>query len=1646
MSCNTIIFDRQLTQQEVENITIEGIEKIFQEYVNNSLGENFEFKDGIYKVVGTPTNLHHKLIKDLNDKLGFKVLFNQGDYTNYQFNQIEVGKLLQASMEMLTKTYHTIDNANIFEDVSDTTEFQDEIQENFTNDVSEESIEKYVEYLEQKKSNHIVRTAEINKEIREINRNIKEARKQNDVDFVRDKLKDVQKLEKEKQQIQSILKGDPTANIKSIDDNINYLKDPDNQTFEVLNSLAEKDLKRLNQLVTNGFVGKEAFDIVEFYLIAFDFTNELNNPIFTKEQLKDLNQSVKDKLRVLKGNFEDVKNTLAITEQHRVTAIIKENIQLNKFSAREIFSKIFKEEMEESSVILPKEEQEWKDFETLRAKLFEKQVGDTSTASMLLLDISTSFGKVGYAPKLILSELDNDISEAWATIGQMTEEFEQQHKKVEKELGKNKKNFLIFKQRNKTTNKLTGNLITRFSYEFNEKLEDLENAIKRNFKSAKANKAEFLKNNTIAIDISVLPEIQNAFKGKFNNNLFKDDKGKHKQKLISLLGEKGYQEIIQEQINKIQDFLIRKNAIRENLVHEYGDGKNDTTFDELYETNQIFKDRYDGFIKLSDPFLQLEYFKSDFLERQNFTFNVFVPTNKKYYDESFSFIENNEVLNSYYNSLKEMLQYIYDSMPTYIQNQQNPLNFASMKQGLKQELFNPTERNNWYLLSAISKKFREMFDWLLSFFQENNFENLSQDYNPITKKFKPKVNSYNYFKTNKASISNMFKVDIERVLANIREYNKEKLGDEIYKKYHRITKYTKFFLKELPNSIILELAEKSNIKFTNIEEAGEMLQDTYGSLIPVGKILLEDNIHKHQVEETLDFKKLMTFAYTQAAIFRAKNDAVSKIDLLIRHYKDSYEEGHGKKNIAKIESWANRALYDNREKKSKLFSSKKDLTAQELQKIANKENETAIKDVLKIIDGNLTSYDKVKNIFKSKQERDLRKKIKELSNADLTQEQIGNIKELLKREKTTYSVKAGFSKAWLQAQRLVGLGWRFSSFLMNLGAGQSINLQFDAQGTFWTPGNLAKTRWTQHSGTINFWSRGLFRAVNPGKAKKLRILIDKYQLLQDPRNTLQQSVGRQKMMKHFGIILQPFEHIQRIEYLNQSPIVHAIALDTILTGKDGKTANLIDALNSKGELKPDFKTDENIKNWEQTGIYDKKEQLAQFTAFRGKVLEAIKSAHGDYSDIAGSMLKDYLEGNLLLMFKNWWARQMHWRYHKETINMYSITDDKQTKGRYRSHNIATAMLGGTGVGLSLMFPVGAIFGFGAVAWSMGIGAGLGVGLRELWLSKEAKKELTLGPTFLSSFLTGSAITGMFALKTIGLPFHMIGLNFNKLYDEKKQVKFLVKKGLKEIDARNVMANITSVAITYNILAAMMITTMLLQGGDDDDKEEDVETTEGKRKLKNFLINNLYRLAEEINMYSHIPTKLNFLFGSLNFVRWMNDMNKLMGLTFNYLFNPDLDIDPNTGESKFRRSAAKQFPMPVSFYLTGQISSFEDIYINNQFESLTSEKQERNESKIERINRLKYRNEIKENLIKEFRESNPDKKLTQDELEKIKKKADKKTNEDMPTRRQQEIKEENLRKKRSKSSSKKSKKKENDFEDDFEDNFKDDFKIDEFEYD
>lgn len=438
---------------------------------------------------------------------------------------------------------------------------------------------------------------------------------------------------------------------------------------------------------------------------------------------------------------------------------------------------------------------------------------------------------------------------------------------------------------------------------------------------------------------------------------------------------------------------------------------------------------------------------------------------------------------------------------------------------------------------------------------------------------------------------------------------------------------------------------------------------------------------------------------------------------------------------------------------------------------------------------------------------------------------------------------AGLIQGVLKTIIIKALGLSPIGGMFNRMEGKNTNLIMDMTGNYWTPGNIPKVE--------SFMSFANLLKILPERLqpkdlkkqkelKKLVILKDRLKLVQDRKNPLERNIDQSKFdfEKYTNLFAMA---VDNPEFKNQLEVVLAILMDTKvkdINGNevqvfDGKEFKIWNEVNGKLVLKDEFRTEENISNWEDFAVDETNLENNQFLIQRNKMKNAISRTQGNYDEQDTILASKTIWGQVLILFKKWLFEHFQARFSgggKGDVDI--VTGKKRVVGRYRylaNNNPALLTTGIVGLTTSLGLGIGA-------AGAIGLGGIVAYKfIKNMYGGNKGIRQEAFNIRELAYFLRSTLIS------TLNFPIQLVNLGgkigINMKYDGYSN------SNLSEEEIGALRACAKEIATKLGYLSILLLAKGLLW--DDDDDEESP-----KRKFHNFADNQISRMIDSVSMFQN----------------------------------------------------------------------------------------------------------------------------------------------------------------------------------------------------
>lgn len=1343
-----------------------------------------------------------------------------------------------------------------------------------------------------------------NTQVRELEKRLSEIKRQKKIKGITtERLTQLKKLQKE---IETTLEGNFEQGKKGIKDEIKELER--NAETKAVQYYAEKDLQRLKYLEQSNDLDdlNEAQRIIDFWTSAgtFEWTGSdpkkavNKNPFFTQADIFLIDEN--DELVPHYKLSEEVRNTYSGWALKAKESQITIDYKRNQLMVDAV-----------NSDYIVKATYGGKEFTLEELIHSERGLRDVDWISMWTMDVTQGiFSHNGVLPQVMFSYLTNSFEKKLAWARSVEERIDELNPKVQKELMDSKykgkytlrglgilglkgASYNLFKEISKEGNE-TGGIVQRFSREYfdeDSKSNNEFNAAKdeakliadktvqrRAFNKAFEERKRWRRNNSIIIDITQMPEITSDTEFDELTEGKQPADTKHKDELIKILGQKGYDEAVEKQKELLRKYLSEKKSILDVALHQEGK----TTFDELStDTKNELKQWSNNHSPLKgyeDYYSTVgitfgEWKSNNFMDYNHFIPRQFKPTitanatTKQYefadtteathsYSENYKIIEDNPILSEFYDVVREVTETIKENMSPELQQKMGSI--LSLP-GLEKTSAEIIADKNTGTLNALFQSFKHMWENLRTSFgvHKQNDVSYADPLNPESGKPNYKVND-GFLQGNSRAVADRMVIEKTKFL---QAYNKSRPANS---KMTKIKRFSTIPLSGLNQDTINLLAGYLHVK-PDINE----IRKITGEQVEIGKYIRDFSIHSVVQSQSFDLGKLTKYFSNMTMVYAARQEALPILEIMKKHY-DSIKQPHTNNidnqirnipneremqigfrtgAIKQMDDWFERVVLDNYGLKHKGVHGRENIES------VNAEGEIE------------TKVSKFGKTIYTKEERKRLNEINKLLSKGVSEEEgkkLTSIKEGLGKTRTTTAAIDNLL-AWIRTLRL---GYNLNSMTTNFLEGMTANLIIGSSDQYFDPNELF-----YGYGVIkgSFAKNVTFGHLQTRSAKKNRKLMDKFNVIMDSKNELQKSSIRTPASRLEW--LNPHAGNQRVEFINQSPIMIAMLRTMKVKGIDGTESKIWDAYDEEGKLKPNFRTEENIENWENlTG--------EQYLAFKQKLNKVIVLAHGNYDQLRGMMAKSTSAGKAFMMFKTWLPNAIYQRFAVEQDDIQTSTKD--FKGKYRSYTPTTAGLHVGLVGTSLFGPLGI---------ALGVGVGVGMSIARVGVQQDI------------GVLTQSIeVAKMLAKKMIGMPVNIaagrkiVGIGTEGFND------WVGKGDFTQMDADNLKSNMTDIAIQLGWLAMILIAKGLFW-----DDEDDPESAE--RIAHNLIVNKAMQLSSQAAMYINPIDKNNVVsstLGNIAVFKYLEDAGKFTVAVSRWA-NGESDTIPtgvNAGESRMLNTASK----------------------------------------------------------------------------------------------------------------------------------------------
>jgi len=1376
-------------------------------------------------------------------------------------------------------------------------------------------------------------------------------------------------LNKKERELKLLISGNEEIGVKGLEDELEEMR----TKAKPVSYYMEKDLDRLNELSKSNKIEDitEANRIIQFIENSGKFDSSNTNPFFDRDDIFETNED---------GEYT---STYKIDEDTRNA--------FGKWATKAVgFKNIVEEREKELSEINindnPLIKQTYGDKKQKYKDVFHTEEGlrDTDWFSMWFLDPTHGLASHnGLIPQVAMSNLieATEAKERWSR--EMSDYIDNNEAAIKKELirlghdvnklgitGVKSASFNLFKRVSKEGNE-SHDLVQRETKEYADERSRKLYIFDKAFKRAMSYTDYEQRNKGISKAFEELKKWRRESSIMVDPSRLTDED--YKKKLINLLGEKGYNEVVVEQEKAITNY----NSYRQSSIETLLARENVNSYDELsdkaknsikeWEVSYSPENGYKDYNSVGGL-----YFGDK--KRGHFnTYNIFIPRKFKAeiaanidedrysitdtkqetgnWDKNFEEIQSSPILADFYSKLKEFCEVIYENLPYDLQERTSMYTLPGIMKTTAEIVNSNTETTG--MLSRVSKAYQTIMDRFRTSFgvvKQGNISYLTED--PVTGKKNYKVND-SFLRNNSRAIDDRKLIENTKFL---QAFNSDKLVP-----LDKIKKSTSLLLSQFNTSCLIQLAQylhvdvAGQLQMSNVDAIRAKLDKTSDGndyIVDIGRLIHDFSVHSVVQSQSFDLPKLMKYFSEMTMAYAARREALPINEILKKHYNriqspDTNNVGEtlwnritGKKGqeVAKVgvrtgamrqfDNWFERVLLDN-------YGSKH-------VGVYGKENGP---------NGKIPFLGKTIYTTEERQKyNELQELIREEEN-DKTRKELINTRDSLGKTRTATAAIDNFLN-WIRTLRL---GYNLSSMATNFLQGVTSNMILGASDEYFDPKELF------YGYRVMKWSFAkniTFGYLEHPLAKKNRSLVEKFNIIIDNRNELQKSYSNKILNA-----ANPYAGNQRVEYMNQSPLMIAVLRTLKIKDKAGNESSVWDAYNSDGHLKDEFQTPENTKNWEAL-------DGDQYKAFKQKVNGLITLGHGNYDKLRGMMVKSNSMGKAGMMFKTWLPEAVYWRFGNPQDNIF--LGKQGTKGIYRSHNPGSGLVHGAVVGAAMFGPVGSLIG-----GALGLGAAAGFGTSSgVGLLKETLEA-----------------TRLLVKKAIGMPVNLItGKQIINLHQKqffgKGEYFDYVGKGQKFTiqDSKNLQANMADIGLQLMWLGLILAVKHFFW--DDDDDPQDNE-----RIAHNILMNNLMNLGSQASMYTNpVAFKANTI-ESIAVIDYLKQVGKEADKVQNWFNGQDIIQSGSDAGHSALAIQSKKILLPGIFKDTrlGFKAAGERVYPQESPYHKYFHNEEHDEKDSNKRARAERRAELLES--DEYKDMN---KLSDDEQKEKKKAIQKIIDEELPT--------------------------------------------------
>jgi hypothetical protein len=992
-------------------------------------------------------------------------------------------------------------------------------------------------------------------------------------------------------------------------------------------------------------------------------------------------------------------------------------------------------------------------------------------------------------------------------------------------------------------------------------------------------KYSWLNDNTNFIDLGRIPEIVNDARFSAFSSFMKPADNAYRQSIIDEIGKHTYDKLVQEQIEKIEDWedstrdeidsvlasfginditelnsigtpqsLAALNSLNITMIRNnpftFMDSHNKGQQGKVDHNNGSSSNQYQSHMKFNTFYPKQSVQRVNYVNGQTFSVD--------YHDKEFSNILNDPDLLQFWENINDSLTFmnttLHDSSHSLMQNSLPYMSKFVTDVLLDKQMGAGVKMST--LWTETKQTIRDLFSTNLNNLGSTNVEDI-----------------------NKSKILNVeSKVGMRYKTALLKKEREES---------RKLSKEEKNLLREeITNDVMLEMT-------FNLPVIINAYMDMVAEYKAQKEALPKISIYK-SLYESIKLKKRGKENWKQEGMSKLENGISSIIN---RNRGDNTRTMASSRmhywftknilNVEEVDYWIKFGKYYNPDEKAYL---------------------SEMKEALKEAKAELASL----NSLSSPTVQDLDKML-------YKEEEISQLEETVEGLGRDYTLAAAYNTAINKLAVFQGLAWNIPSNILNRINGWYQGMVNDT-GKYWKAGNFYITN--------DFIMKKGLRYL-PGNSqyklevKKTRLMMEKMNKIQDATNEIDRArnvsgfTGARKK-------LSPFYLTEYTEWHNQTPQILAILMDETITSKSGKTVPIFDgnkfeafriAENGELVLLDDFATADNIASWEDfSSVYS--------TTTQAKIGDTIGILNGDYSKLGSIYIKKYPFGKTLMTFLSWLPNMLWQRfaYGQKNLALGKEKFNGLYTGAYLSPNTGLSTTGFAVAGIGVMGVMG--LGLGAAAISIGA-----VVLYQIHLARENKK--AGGPEIKIAVQLIEPAKAL-VLKMMGFVVNPAVTSTKQLYGKIAGVEVkteqyikahdLGKLGATEAEVENLVAIINEIAAILT-LALVKVIYKSMSGPNDEDEPKTLGNgernpnygknlrSESERHRYNLIENMLTRILGDVTLYVN-PRELYRTMTQTSLMSWFDKIEKL-----GKAINSDSDIistGPNAGESKVGNQLNKMF--------------------------------------------------------------------------------------------------------------------------------------------